>query len=79
MTTQYFVRRDLESGRVMQLARIVHEPGYAASERWWAGEWIDDPEVVRFLWNGDADEISESEAQTIIAALLARRPRDPDP
>ena len=77
MATRYFVRRDLTSDKVLELARVVDEPRAPSGACWRGGQWIDHPSALKYLLSGEADEISKAEADRLVEelkALIARGP-----
>jgi len=64
---RYYLRRE-EDGSVSQLSRIVATEGELWGQYWSEGEWRDNNRVLDYLVEGDGEDITEAEAQTIIEA-----------
>ena len=64
---RYYIRREAD-GSVSQLSRIVATEGELWGQYWSEGEWRDNNRVLDYLVEGDGEDITEAEAQTIIEA-----------
>lgn len=64
---RYFVRRDLDSGHILELSRIVSEPGSLVGESWQAGKWIANDRALRYVrGDADADEVEAADVDAVI-------------
>lgn len=74
MSVRYFIRRDIESGGVLELARVHQEPGRMWGEFWQDGAWHPSQRVTTYTFEPlEADEIPEAEALRIVGELTTRR------
>lgn len=65
----YFILRDEETGEIEKIGRFL-ENGLA--EQFCAGHWESDASLYSLMFDGLLEEISETEAEKIIAEILKR-------
>lgn len=66
---EYVILRDEETGEIEKLGRFGEN---WLQERFYQGEWIWDEILYSELFDGLLEEISEEEAEKIIAQMLER-------
>lgn len=66
---EYVVLRNEKTGEIVKLGRFKEN---GLTERFYCGEWIDDRILYSELFDGLLEEISEAEAEKIIASQFER-------